>query len=358
MTHDDEQGDGSALAPVTPLFGVRGAGPGRRPVSSDAPPAPLADDTTAPRRRLDVVPPVEPVTTESLDADDGDAALDPDGDVQLDPVTGWAVSGPLGSGSGRPDAVDGAPAVDEASLGEGDTASTPGDPVAETAERLAAISAHWSAPTSPEPTAEEPPAFSSPRSRSRLRAVEPTIVPDADATEQEPEPEPEDLDAQQRRAENVSLHALSRRGVSSAEMTTLLRSRDLDEEIVLGEVARLEGVGLLNDRELAENLVRSKQERKGLGRGAVTSELRQRGLDASVVEEALADIDDDDEQSRADEWARKRVGSLRGLDHATAERRLNGYLMRRGYRSDVVRRAIEKVLPRGGSPRGGGVRFE
>jgi len=355
MTRDDEQGDGSALAPVTPLFGVRGAGSGRRPVPDDAP-APVADDTAAPPRRLEVVPSAEPVAAEPVDASGDAEVLDPDGDVQLDPVTGWAVSGPLGSAAGRPDAVDGAPAVDEASDEEGETSSTPGDPVAETAERLAAISAHWSAPTSEEPTAEEPPASSSPRSRSRLRAVEPTIEPDVEATE--PEPEPEDLDAQRRRAENVSLHALSRRGVSSAEMTTLLRSRDLDEEVVLGEVARLEGVGLLNDRELAENLVRSKQERKGLGRGAVTSELRQRGLDASVVEEALADIDDDDEQSRADEWARKRVGSLRGLDHATAERRLNGYLMRRGYRSDVVRRAIEKVLPRGGSPRGGGVRFE
>jgi regulatory protein len=53
----------------------------------------------------------------------------------------------------------------------------------------------------------------------------------------------------------------------------------------------------------------------------------------------------------------KRAGSLRGLDRATAERRLNGYLMRRGYRSDTVRRAVEKALPRGGSSRGG-VRFE
>jgi regulatory protein len=167
----------------------------------------------------------------------------------------------------------------------------------------------------------------------------------------------ETLEAAQHRAENISMHALTRRGVSSREMEKTLRSRDLPEEVVLAEVARLERVGLLDDAALAETLVRTKQDRKGLGKSAIAAELRQRGLAQEAVDEAVAEIDDDDEQARADEWARKRAGQLRGLDHATAERRLNGYLMRRGYRSEVVRRAIAAALPRGGAT-GGGVRFE
>ena len=211
------------------------------------------------------------------------------------------------------------------------------DPVRDTAVALAAVSQHWS---------EESPARAGVDDASREG--------DGDGDGDEPR---EGLDAQRTRAENVSLHALSRRGVSSSEMASLLEARDLDPEVVADEVARLEGVGLLNDRELAENLLETKQGRKGLGRGAVTSELRSRGIDASVIEEVLAETDDADEQARADEWAEKRASSLRGLDRATAERRLNGYLMRRGYRSDTVRRAVEKALPRGGSSRGG-VRFE
>jgi regulatory protein len=180
---------------------------------------------------------------------------------------------------------------------------------------------------------------------------------DSDEADSENEPE-ESFEAAQRRAENISLHALTRRGVSSREMASTLRSRDLPEEVVLAEVERLERVGLLDDAELAENLVRGKLERKGLGKSGVTAELRQRGLAQEAIDAAIDGIDDDEEQSRADEWARKRAGQLRGLDHATAERRLSAYLMRRGYRSEVIRRAIEKALPRGGSPRGGGVRFE
>lgn len=198
---------------------------------------------------------------------------------------------------------------------------------------LAAVTEHWAGPV-----------------------TEAADVADGDAESDEAD-EPEGLEAQRRRAENVSLHALSRRGVSSSEMTRLLRDRDLDESVVADEIARLEGVGLLDDAQLARHLVEQKQRRKGLGRGAVSAELRQRGLDGDAVTAALDDIDDDDEQARADEWARKRASSLRGLDRETAERRLHGYLQRRGYRSETVRRAIERALPRGGA-KGGGVRFE
>jgi regulatory protein len=180
-------------------------------------------------------------------------------------------------------------------------------------------------------------------------------------SEQDPEmsdpatPDPETLEAARDRAENVSMHALTRRGVSSVEMAKTLRSRDLPEEVVQAEVDRLERVGLLDDVALAENLVRTKQDRKGLGKSAISSELRQRGLAQEAIDGALAEIDDDAEQTRADEWAEKRAGQLRGLDHTTAERRLTAFLLRRGYRSEVARRAIEKALPRGGSS--GGVRF-
>ena len=316
MTRDDDTSD---LAPVTPLFGARGG-----PVS---------------------VPTSRSAVGGHADAGSAGDEATIDGAATDEATTDGAATGEAttdGAATGEADQRD-------------DRDAPAADPVSEAAAALAAISEHWSRPTA-DPVSD--PAASPAAKRARLAAVPPIEVPDSASTDDaDEEVEPEGLDAQRRRAENISLHALARRGVSSSEMTTLLRQRDLDEQVVHEEVARLEGVGLLNDRELAENLVRAKQDRKGLGKGAVTSELRQRGLDAAVVEEALADIDDDDEQARADEWARKRVGSLRGLDRDTAERRLNGYLMRRGYRSDVVRKAIEKVLPRGGSSRGG-VRFE
>ena len=165
------------------------------------------------------------------------------------------------------------------------------------------------------------------------------------------EPE-EDVDAEtpgerSARAHNVSMYALTRKGLSSAEMTDLLRSRDLEAGDVAFEVTRLEQVGLLNDSELAATLVMQLRERKGLGRSAITSELRRRKLDPSAIEEALADAydsDGDDELTRARAIALKRAPQLRSLDAETARRRLGAFLMRKGYSGSVVASAVASAL--------------
>ena len=156
------------------------------------------------------------------------------------------------------------------------------------------------------------------------------------------------------RPENVAMHALTRRGMSVAEMTTLLENREIEPDEVEAEIARLEGAGLLDDQALAENLVRTLQERKGLGRSAISAELRRRKVDQVAIEEALGSIDTDDELTRAIEVAVKRAGQLSSYDAATAKRRLGAYLQRRGYSGSVFSAAMEAAL----SPqRGGGVQF-
>ncbi|MET4781997.1 RecX family transcriptional regulator [Glaciihabitans sp. UYNi722] len=161
------------------------------------------------------------------------------------------------------------------------------------------------------------------------------------------------------RAENVSMHALTRRGMSRWELEKTLLSRELDEETVAAELERLEGVGLIDDGSLAETLVRTQHERKGLGRGALTAELRRRHIDQEHIDAALEQIDVDDEQSRATELAVKRAGQLSSYDLETAKRRLNGFLMRKGYSSTVVRTAVDEALAsRSGAGRSGGVRFQ
>jgi regulatory protein len=147
------------------------------------------------------------------------------------------------------------------------------------------------------------------------------------------------------RAHNVSLHALTRRGMSRREIERTLRSRDLDDETIAAEVDRLESSGLIDDMALAQNLVGTLQERKGYGRQAVAAELTRRLLAPAAIEYALELIDTGDELARAREIAIKRAGQLRGYDRETAVRRLGGYLQRRGYSGSTLRAAIDAALP-------------
>ena len=155
----------------------------------------------------------------------------------------------------------------------------------------------------------------------------------------------------ERRASNVSLNALARRGMSSREMENLLERRELEPENIEAEIARLEGSGLLDDSALAENLVRTLQDRKGLGKSAISAELRRRKIDDSAISDALETIDADDELERAIEIATKRAGQLSSYDAETAKRRLSAFMQRRGYGGSVLSQAMAAALDgrRGGS---------
>jgi regulatory protein len=146
---------------------------------------------------------------------------------------------------------------------------------------------------------------------------------------------------------NVSMHALARRGMSSREMHEYLTGREFEPHAIDAEIERLEGVGLLDDGQLAETLVRTLRERKGLGRAALNAELRRRHLAADAVENALGSLDDDELQ-RAVEIAIKRAPQLRSLDDSTARRRLGAFLMRKGYSGSVVSTAVAHALESSG----------
>lgn len=147
-----------------------------------------------------------------------------------------------------------------------------------------------------------------------------------------------------KRASNVSLHQLARRGMSRWELEQVLRKRGVEESVADAELARLESVGLLDDEALAVSLVYAARARKGQGRQAIERELRRRHIDDHAISEALVDFDQEEERDRAIEVAMKRVTQLAGVDDQTAERRLYGYLMRRGYSGEVVSIAVGDAM--------------
>ncbi|MDQ1582706.1 MAG: regulatory protein [Microbacteriaceae bacterium] len=166
--------------------------------------------------------------------------------------------------------------------------------------------------------------------------------------------EPGSTDTASTRAANVSMHQLARRGMSRWELEQVLEKRGVDVDLAAAELDRLEGVGLLDDAALAVTLVYTQHTRKGLGRSAIAQELKRRHIDADLIADALSEIEDDDELERATELALKRVQQLSSYDDETVNRRLSGFLARKGYGSSVVRESVAAAM----KTRQRGVRFQ
>lgn len=158
-------------------------------------------------------------------------------------------------------------------------------------------------------------------------------------------------------AERLLLQRLRGRSLSVVEAAKLLRSTDIDEEDVHQILERVGELHYLDDEKLADQIMHSHHERKGLGRGGVAAEMRQRGLPAELIADKLEELPDD-EAERATELALKRVQQLDRFDDATIDRRLTAFLLRKGYASSVVRDAVKAALgSRLGSGRTSTVRF-
>jgi regulatory protein len=143
--------------------------------------------------------------------------------------------------------------------------------------------------------------------------------------------------------------------MSKREVERTLRAKELDDDVIAAEVERLEGSGLVDDLALAQNLVGTLQERKGLGRSGIAAELTRRLLSPAAIEYALELVDTGDELARARDIAVQRARQLTSYDRETAVRRLSAYLARRGYSGSTVRAAVDHALPR--RHESSGVRF-
>jgi len=230
---------------------------------------------------------------------------------------------------------------------DGEAASRRRHPSAAAARRPVTAPAKATPAESPAQVTETP---NEPKLTSTARF--PRFIENPEPTENISEPVDKREEKKTRRASNVSMNALARRGMSTKEMTSLLEQRELEPDDVESEIARLEGVGLLDDSALAENLVRTLQDRKKLGKSAINAELRRRKVDESAIAEAMETVDSDDELERATEIAVKRAGQLSSYDRETAQRRLGGFLQRRGYSGQIVSAAIKIALDESHGARG------
>ncbi|OLR95230.1 hypothetical protein BJP25_07800 [Actinokineospora bangkokensis] len=146
------------------------------------------------------------------------------------------------------------------------------------------------------------------------------------------------------RARDICYRLLTMRDHTRLELEQALRKREVPEEVIHATLAKFDKAGLINDEAFAESWVRARHEHKGLGRRAIAQELRRKGVDQVVVEEALSDLDADAEQARAAELVRRKLGSTRGLDRQKRIRRLVAMLARRGYAEGMAYGVVRAAL--------------
>ncbi|QZY52594.1 regulatory protein RecX [Leucobacter tenebrionis] len=148
---------------------------------------------------------------------------------------------------------------------------------------------------------------------------------------------------------------LARRARSSGELREELGRLEHPAHEVEAVIAEFEESHYLDDLGLARAVTEKLRETKRASRTQIRMKLRERRLPDAIIEEAVGELDTDEEFGLLREAAQDRARKLGGLDRQTAERRLLGFLARRGWSGEPAMRAAKEALDGNGG--GSGVRF-
>ena len=144
-----------------------------------------------------------------------------------------------------------------------------------------------------------------------------------------------------------ALNLLAFRARSSADLRRRLVQKGESPAFADQAIERLTSLGLLDDAAYARQVTRSKVLGAGASKRRLQQELFRKGVARPVADEAIAEVLEDesiDEDATVEKLARRKLRSLEKLDPASRRRRLYGFLARRGFDSQVIRRAMSKVL--------------
>ncbi|GAB2801591.1 recombination regulator RecX [Streptomyces chlorus] len=146
------------------------------------------------------------------------------------------------------------------------------------------------------------------------------------------------------RARAICLRLLTGTPRTRKQLADALRKREIPDEAAEEVLSRFEEVGLINDGAFADAWVESRHHGRGLARRALAQELRTKGVDSTLIDAAVSQLDSEQEANTARELVARKLRSTRGLDRDKRIRRLAGMLARKGYPEGLALRVVRQAL--------------
>lgn len=142
------------------------------------------------------------------------------------------------------------------------------------------------------------------------------------------------------RAYERALKLLAYRPRSIEEVRQHLRAARFSEEPIETAIERLTQAGLLDDLAFARYWVENRERFSPRGVRALRYELRQKGLSDAVISDALSRLD---EEALAHQAACTRLRRLKRADPEIRRKRLEDFLLRRGFAYEIVRDVLDHL---------------
>lgn len=145
-------------------------------------------------------------------------------------------------------------------------------------------------------------------------------------------------------ARAICLRLLTGSPRTRRQLADALAKRGIPAEAAEEVLSRFEDVGLIDDAAFAGAWVESRHRGRGLARRALARELRTKGVDSALIDEAVEQLAPEQEEHTARELVERKLRSTRGMEREKRLRRLVGMLARKGYSEGLALRVVRRTL--------------
>jgi regulatory protein len=139
---------------------------------------------------------------------------------------------------------------------------------------------------------------------------------------------------------NAAFQFLSFRPRSEAETRIRLKRRGYEEAEIERVLAQLKRLNLIDDTAFAEFWKENRGNFRPRSRRALKSELRQKGVESEVIDQAVENVDEKQNAYRA---AVSKARTLPADDYQVFRRKLGSYLQRRGFSYGVINNIVKQT---------------
>jgi regulatory protein len=146
-----------------------------------------------------------------------------------------------------------------------------------------------------------------------------------------------------KKAKGYAYLLLKFRPRSVSELREKLIKHNFSEEITEVVIEDFKRRGLLDDKKFARLWVEDRLHLKPMGKLRLRFELEAKGVDGSDIKDALGTVAQINEYQAAINLVRKRLKQVGSLNKITAKRRLTGFLQRRGFSYEAIRKVLSHI---------------
>ena len=147
------------------------------------------------------------------------------------------------------------------------------------------------------------------------------------------------------KAREQALRLVNYRMRTRKELEQRLRQNGWSHEVISQAIQRLEESGIIDDMRFTRQWVDERLRSKPVGLNRLRQELRRKGIDPDTAETVLKEYDDRDEEvNRAYDLLRRRYHQYAALEPMAAQRRMAGFLARRGFDHDIIYHIVHRII--------------